>query len=199
MAALFRLFTLFFFVVISNFLLLPNAVLCDVKDEDILKAINKYRQSKNLSEFSYNKNAACLASRLVYKLRDEPCSSADNFNKEISSESKLADYPKLLKKCHVAYDSSVDGIILPACIPELEPVSVASNYTKSHDIEYINDRNYTGAGVGTFDNWVVLVLSTNTSTGNYASGGPSSLVVAGGGHIGVMVAFLGLFVSALLF
>ncbi|XP_038879946.1 uncharacterized GPI-anchored protein At3g06035-like [Benincasa hispida] len=200
MASLFRLFTLFFFVVISNFLLLPNVVLCDVKDDNILEAINQYRLSKNLSSLSSNRNAACLASRLAYKLRDEPCSSAENFNKEISSEAKLADFPKLLKKCHIAYNSSVDGIILPACVPKLEPAFVISNYSNSHDVEYINDGNYTGAGVGTFDNnWVVVVLSTNTSTGDYASGGSTSLVVVGGGRIGVMVALLGMFVSALLF
>ncbi|KAL0558353.1 hypothetical protein IC582_002915 [Cucumis melo] len=198
--SLFRLFTLFFFVVISIFLLHPNVVLCDVKDDNILSAINKYRQSKNLSEFSYNKNAACLAGKLVYKLRDEPCSSAENFNKEISSETKLADFPKLLRKCHIAYNSSIDGIILPSCVPGLDPTSVTSNYTHSHDAEYINDQNYTGAGVGTIeDAWVVLILSTNTSTGNYDSSGSSSLVVAGGGRVGVMVALLGMFVSSLLF
>lgn len=171
-----------------------------MKDDNILSAINKYRQSKNLSEFSYNKNAACLAGKLVYKLRDEPCSSAENFNKEISSETKLADFPKLLRKCHIAYNTSIDGIILPSCVPGLDPTSVTSNYTHSHDAEYINDQNYTGAGVGTIeDAWVVLILSTNTSTGNYDSSGSSSLVVAGGGRVGVMVALLGMFVSSLLF
>ncbi|XP_022961525.1 uncharacterized GPI-anchored protein At3g06035-like isoform X2 [Cucurbita moschata] len=164
-----RVFALFFFAVIATFLLLPNAVLCD----------------------------ACLASRFVYKLRDEPCSSPDDFHKEINSENTLADFLKLLKKCHIAYNSTVDGIMLPACVPHLDPKSVADNYTKSHDVDYINSKNFTGAGVGTSDDWIVLVLSTNTSTGNFANGGSSSLVVARGGCIGIMVGFLGLFVLLL--
>ncbi|XP_023516540.1 uncharacterized GPI-anchored protein At5g19250-like [Cucurbita pepo subsp. pepo] len=192
-----RVFALFFFVVVATFLLLPNAVLCDVKDTEILNAINNYRQSKHLSNLTHNKNAACLASRFVYKLRDEPCSSPDDFHKEINSENTLADFLKLLKKCHIAYNSTVDGIMLPACVPHLDPKSVSSNYTKSRDVEYISSKNFTGAGVGTSDDWIVLVLSTNTSTGNFANGGSSSLVVARGGCIGIMVGFLGLFVLLL--
>lgn len=167
-------------------------LLVTVKDDEILSALNKYRNSKKLPEFIYNNNAACLASKVVFQLRDEACSSADDFNKAVSSETKLTDFHKHLSKCHIAYNSTVDGVILPACVPRLEPKFVVANYTHSHDLEYLNDRNYTGAGVGTVDDWVIIVLSTNTSTGNFSSGG-YSLVVAGGGSIGhVMVALLGL-------
>lgn len=167
-----------------------------MKDENILNAINKYRHSKNLSEFIINTNAACLASKLALRLRDEVCSSPDDFNKELTSETKLSDFHNLLPKCHINYNSSVDGIVLPACVPDPDPDSVVRNFTSSHDRQYLDDGNFTGAGVGTYDDWVVVVLSTNTSSGNFTNGG-FSLAMDGGGSIGVMALLLGLFVSLL--
>jgi hypothetical protein len=51
-----------------------------------------------------------------------------------------------------------------------------SNYTKySHFTKYLNNSKYTIAGVGSEDDWMVLIISTNTSSGDFSSA--SSLLV----------------------
>lgn len=57
---------------------------------------------------------------------------------------------------------------MPACVPNLVPSLVLSNFTKSLYSGHLNDTKFTGVGIGSEDNWIVVVLSTNTPEGDYA-------------------------------
>ena len=48
---------------------------------------------------------------------------------------------------------------------------MTDNYTittTSQYAKYLKDSNYAGIGIGSKDNWMVVVLSTNTSAGNFS-------------------------------
>ena len=62
-------------------------------------------------------------------------------------------------------NNTLDGKILPICVPKLDPTAVLSNYTNSQYAKYLNDSSYTGARIGSKDDWMVVVLSTNTLSG----------------------------------
>ena len=79
-----------------------------------------------------------------------------------------------MHKCDIKDKHAVDGIILPVCVPRLDPIVVFSNYTKSQYAKYLKNSNYIGAGIASEDNWMVVVLSTNTTTGNFS--GAASLI-----------------------
>jgi hypothetical protein len=53
---------------------------------------------------------------------------------------------------------------------KLEATVVLSNYTHS-DIyaKFLNNSKYTGVGLGSEHDWMVLVLTTNTTTGTFAA------------------------------
>ncbi|CAI8612001.1 unnamed protein product [Vicia faba] len=63
-----------------------------------------------------------------------------------------------------------DGVILPVCVPKLEPTVVLSNYTHN-DIyaKFLNNSKYTGVGLNSEDDWMVLVLTTTTPTGTFSA------------------------------
>ena len=96
----------------------------------------------------------------------------------------FTNFDKLLDKCDIngnntlfffrKGNNTLDGEILPICVPKLDPTTVLSNYTNSQYAKYLNDSSYTGAGIGSEKNWMVVVLSTNTSTGSFS--GAASLI-----------------------
>ena len=86
----------------------------------------------------------------------------------------FTNFDKLLDKCDINGNNTLDGVILPVCVPKLDPTAVLSNYTNSQYAKYLNDSSYTGAGIGSEENWMVVVLSTNTSTGSFS--GAASLI-----------------------
>lgn len=58
---------------------------------------------------------------------------------------------------------------MPACVPNLVPSLVLSNYTQSSLYSgNLNDTKYTGIGIGSENDWIVVILTTNTSEGGYA-------------------------------
>lgn len=57
---------------------------------------------------------------------------------------------------------------MPACVPNLVPSLVLANFTESQYSDFLNDTKFTGAGIGSEDNWVV-VLCTNTPGGSFAA------------------------------
>ncbi|KAL0005901.1 hypothetical protein SO802_013462 [Lithocarpus litseifolius] len=75
---------------------------------------------------------------------------------------------------HDILNHTVQGVILPVCVPRLDPFLVLSNYTTPQYAKYLKDSNYTGTGIGFEDNWMVVVLCTNTSAGNFS--GVASLI-----------------------
>lgn len=56
---------------------------------------------------------------------------------------------------------------MPACIPNLDPDLVLTNFTKSQYSLNLNQTNFTGIGIGSEDNWIVVILTTSTPEGSY--------------------------------
>lgn len=56
---------------------------------------------------------------------------------------------------------------MPACVPNLEPSLVLTNFTKSQYSGSLNDTKFTGAGIGSSGDWIVVVLSTESSNGSF--------------------------------
>ena len=59
---------------------------------------------------------------------------------------------------------------MPVCVRKAVATLVLTNYTNSpHYAKFLNDSMYTGVGVGTEDDWTVVVLATSTRTGSFAN------------------------------
>ncbi|KAF5465657.1 hypothetical protein F2P56_015640 [Juglans regia] len=158
---------LFFPLLLSSILLLNHPVKCDDEDDTLLQGINSYRASLNLTALPHNDNAECLADEIADKFKNQPCTNTTGSNTIPGTEPQFSDYPNLLAKCHLNFSNTQDGAIMPACVPNLEPNLVLSNFTKSQYSGNLNDTKYTGAGIGSEKNWIVVVLTTNTSTGSF--------------------------------
>ncbi|KAA8536879.1 hypothetical protein F0562_029357 [Nyssa sinensis] len=142
----------------------------DEDEEDhILQGINSYRTSLNLPALAKNDKAGCLADEIADKLEDEPCPRPVGASALAGTEAQAADYPDILKKCKIDINSTRDGVILPVCVPKRVSTLVLTNYTQSPYARYVNNSKYTGAGIGTEDDWTVLVLATNTPGGSFVS------------------------------
>ncbi|XP_059654433.1 uncharacterized GPI-anchored protein At3g06035 [Cornus florida] len=152
------------FLVLNVIVLLSNSVICDDKENDLLQGINRYRSSLGLPPLAKNDNAECLADEIADKLEDQPCTRA------IGTVPEFSNYPDALKKCHSNVKTTKDGVILPVCVPNRVPTLVLTNYTHSPYATYLNKSKYTGVGIGSEDDWMVVVLATNTPAGNFVSG-----------------------------
>ncbi|KAI4369402.1 hypothetical protein MLD38_017844 [Melastoma candidum] len=176
----------------SRLLSFDLVIPCDAEDEDnLLQGINSYRQVQKLPPLVKNDRAMCLSDEIAEQLEDKPCSSTYGPNVLPGTGPQFSDYPKLLSKCDIDANHTKDGVILPVCVPKLVPTLVLTNYTHTPYAKYLNNSIYTGAGVGSEDNWMVLVLTTNTPGGSFASG--TNLVKP---LVGVLVSslFMGLIV-----
>ncbi len=169
-------------------LVLINAIFTSIDEEDSLfEGLNGYRQSLNLPNFTDNNNAACLAEKIADQLQDQPCENAYDYSSTPGTKPNFTNIDKLLDKCDINENNTIDGVILPVCVPKLDTILVLSNYTNSLYAKYLNDSSYSGAGIGSEDDWMVVILSTNTSTGSF-SGAASLLANISMGNY--MVAFL---------
>ncbi|KAL2244070.1 UNVERIFIED_CONTAM: putative GPI-anchored protein [Sesamum indicum] len=140
-------------------------------DEDnLLQGINQYRSSLNLTALTKNDRAECLADEIAEQFKNQPCTNTTGSNTVPGTEPQYSDYPKLLAKCHLNVTTTRDGQIMPACVPNLDSGLVLSNFTKSQYSGYLNGTQYTGIGIGSEDNWIVVVLTTSTPEGNYSPG-----------------------------
>ncbi|KAL4637065.1 hypothetical protein ACB092_03G053800 [Castanea dentata] len=144
------------------------------EEDDLFEGLNGYRSSSNLPNFTENSNAACLAENIADKLDAMSCENAFDYSSAPGNKPNFTDFDKLLDKCDINGNNTLDGVILPVCVPKLDPTAVLSNYTNSQYAKYLNDSSYTGAGIGSEENWMVVVLSTNTSTGSFS--GAASLI-----------------------
>ncbi|KAI9195730.1 hypothetical protein LWI28_017522 [Acer negundo] len=152
------------------FLWMNLTVKCDTDEEDtLLQDINKYRASLNLTALTKNDNAECLADKIADQFKNKPCTNTTGANTVPGTEPQLADYPNLLAKCHLNISNTQDGIVMPACVPNLVPDLVLSNYTKSQYSNNLNGTKYTGAGIGSEGNWIVVILTTSTPEGSYVT------------------------------
>ncbi|KAM0066424.1 hypothetical protein Hdeb2414_s0002g00048831 [Helianthus debilis subsp. tardiflorus] len=137
-------------------------------EEDILLAgINSYRATLNLTALIENERAECLADEIADQFKYQPCTNTTGSNTIPGTEPEIFNYPNLLHKCHLNVNTTRDGVILPVCVPNLDSTLVLSNYTMSPYSNYLNDTKYTGVGIGSEDNWIVVVLTTNTPEGRF--------------------------------
>ena len=128
----------------------------------------------NLPNFTENNKAACLANNIASQLKNETCKNAFHYGSTPGTKPNVTEYDKLLDGCDIKDNHTVQGVILPVCLPRLDPFLVLSNYTTPQYAKYLKDSNYTGTGIVSEDNWMVVVLYTNTSAGNFS--GVASLI-----------------------
>lgn len=155
---------------LSCIILLNHQVKCDGVDEEdtLFQGINSYRASAlNLTALTKNDNAECLADGIADQFKKQPCTNTTGSNTVPGTEPQLANFPNLLAKCHLNVSNTRDGVIMPACIPNLDPDLVLTNFTKSQYSLNLNQTNFTGIGIGSEDNWIVVILTTSTPEGSY--------------------------------
>ncbi|GMG99711.1 hypothetical protein Nepgr_001551 [Nepenthes gracilis] len=145
-------------------------VCADDVEDHLLQGLNSHRTSANLPALVKHKNAGCLADEFADELEDRPCTPASAASVVPGSGSQqFSDYPELLRKCGINASTTAQGVILPVCVPDLVPTLLLTNYTHTSYARYINNSKFTGAGIGSEDDWVVVVLATSTPGGSFAS------------------------------
>ncbi|XP_077219394.1 putative GPI-anchored protein At5g19250 [Tasmannia lanceolata] len=179
--------SLFVFLLLNAILLLSYSAKSDDANDKLLQGINAYRVSLNLSTLVVNKNAECLADQISEQLKDQNCTNTTG-----THTVPVGNYPKLLDHCHLNATVTRDGTIMPACIPDLVPGLVLTNFTRTKYTLYLNDSKYSGVGIASEDNWIVTVLTTNTSTGSFENTSGSVSIV--GLHLHLLPLLLGFLV-----
>ncbi|XAR57225.1 hypothetical protein NMG60_11025286 [Bertholletia excelsa] len=163
-------------LLLQSILLVNHTVNCDKEEDSLFQGINSYRESLNLTALTRNDRAECLAEKIADQFKDQPCTNTTGSNTVPGTEPQFSNFPSLLAKCDLNVTVAQDGAILPACVPNLVPSLVLSNFTKSQYSSYLNDTKFTGAGIGSEDNWIVVILTTNTPTGSYVKADNSGSV-----------------------
>ncbi|XP_028770833.1 uncharacterized GPI-anchored protein At3g06035-like [Neltuma alba] len=152
------------------FLLLSTPAHCKDEKDSVLKGVNSYRQSQNLPVLAEVGRASCLANEIADDLEDVPCENVRQYYPTASGIQKLPNLQKHIDKCGLNINTTRDGVILPACVAKLEPTVLLSNYTHNDRYaSYLNNSLYTGIGLGSENDWMVLVLTTNTPTGSFSA------------------------------
>lgn len=155
-----------------TFLFLSNPAHSSDKEDSVLKGINSFRQTKNLAPLNKNDKAHCLADEVAEEIEDTPCEKVNQYYPVSGpgGNQRIPNLQKHIDKCDININTTTDGVILPVCVSKLEPTVVLSNYTHS-DIyaKFLNNSKYTGVGLGSEDDWMVLVLTTNTTTGTFSA------------------------------
>ncbi|CAI9770995.1 unnamed protein product [Fraxinus pennsylvanica] len=142
-------------------------VKCDDEEDNLLQEINSYRATLNLTALTKNDKAECLADEMADQFKNQPCTNSTGSNTIPGTETHFSDFPRLLSKCHLNVTVTRDGQMLPACVPGLVPGLIVSNFTKSQYSGYLNDTKYTGVGIGSENDWIVIVLITSTAEGSF--------------------------------
>ncbi|XP_047959367.1 uncharacterized GPI-anchored protein At3g06035-like [Salvia hispanica] len=153
-------------VLLHAFLLLFSLQVRSDEEQDLLQGINSFRTSANAPALVKHDKADCVADEIADKMEDKSCGSSTGATMQ---SQLMSDYPAVLSKCKVDVNTTTDGMILPVCVPKRTATLVLTNYTQSQNAKYLNDSKFTGAGIGTEDDWTVLVLTTNTHGGSFAS------------------------------
>ncbi|KAL3538079.1 hypothetical protein ACH5RR_001445 [Cinchona calisaya] len=164
------------FSLLHLILLLSVPVLGDDERDHLVSGVNSYRQSQGLQPLAMHDKAGCLADEIADEIQDRPCPAPGNVTTSAGIQPQLSNYPDLVKKCDIDIDTTPEGVILPVCVPKRVATLVLTNYSQSQHSRYLNSSKYTGVGIGLEDDWTVLVLTTNTSGGSFASAACFSLV-----------------------
>lgn len=158
------------------------------KEKNLLHDINIYRKVLNLPVLEKRSKPSCLANEIADDLEDKKCEDFPGYYPVPGSNPRVPNFQENVKKCKININSTKDGVIMPVCVHKLDPDDLFSNYTKtSHFTKYLNNSKYTIAGVGSDDDWMVLIISTNTSSGDFSSA-TSLLPEAFMGHLLLLMA-----------
>ncbi|CAN0914280.1 Uncharacterized GPI-anchored protein At3g06035 [Linum grandiflorum] len=158
--------TFFLCFVLQALILLPSSVHSKDEDEDsLLQGLNSYRQSQSLPILAKHDKAGCLADRVANKMEDQPCPAS---GRAAAPVVQLSDYPEAMDKCGVDINKTREGVVLPVCVRKLVPTLVLTNYTQTQYARYLNDSRFIAAGLGSEDDWMVVVLTTGTPGGSFA-------------------------------
>ncbi|GFQ00129.1 uncharacterized GPI-anchored protein at3g06035 [Phtheirospermum japonicum] len=150
------------------------------EEDNLLQGINSFRHSANVPPLTKHDKADCVAEQIADQLEDQHCAS----NTGPPTQSQLiSNYPNVLRKCKIDVNTTRDGMILPVCVPHRVGTLVLTNYTQSRNSRFLNDSRFTGAGIGTEDDWTVLVLTTGTTGGSFASRACRHLVTVSGHYL----------------
>ncbi|MCL7042590.1 hypothetical protein MKW94_013224 [Papaver nudicaule] len=189
-------FQQFLLVLLASFLLLSCTVKADNdEEENLFKSINSYRASLNLTAFTENDNAECLADKIADQFKKQPCTNTTGSYTVPGTESQFSKYPQFLEKCHLNINDTKNGVIMPVCVPKLDPALVLTNFTQTQYSAYVNDTKFTGAGVGSEDDWIVMVLTTSTPGGAFSPAGSAASVSDMGFTFLLISSFLGFFLA----
>ncbi|KAB5537598.1 hypothetical protein DKX38_015131 [Salix brachista] len=164
-----RFFLLFPLFVSFLLCIIFHPVLCDDEEDGLLRSINSYRTSLNRTVLTKNDNAECLAGEIADQFKNQPCTNSTGSNTVPGTETQFPNYPTLLANCHLNVSNTRDGAVLPACVPNLDPSLVLTNFTQTQYSVNLNDSKFTGAGIGSDGNWIVVVLTTNTPEGSFVT------------------------------
>ncbi|KAM0034114.1 hypothetical protein Hdeb2414_s0016g00493661 [Helianthus debilis subsp. tardiflorus] len=110
-----------------------------------------------------------MADQIADALEHKACSTMAGPSIITSTQPRYANYPDIVKKCDIDINTTTDGVILPVCVPKRVPTLVLTNYTQSSYASYLNNSRYSGVGIGKENDWVVLVLASNTPAGTFAN------------------------------
>jgi len=137
------------------------------EEDDLYQEINNYRKSLNLISLTKNENANCFADEMADQFKNQPCTNTTGANTVPGTEPEFSNYPDLLNKCHLNISNTRDGAVMPVCVPGLVSSVVLTNFTQSLYSGNLNDSKFTGIGIGSEDNWIVVVLTTSTPEGSF--------------------------------
>jgi hypothetical protein len=173
---------------------IPSGV--HVTKYDMLHGINTYRKTLNLPILEESYKASCLAMKIAYDLEDKHCEDFHDFYPLPGINSKIPNFQRSVKKCDININTTRDGIIMPVCVSKMREADLISSYTKnSRFTPYLNNSKYTIAGVGHDLDKMVLIIGTNTASGDFSSASYLLDGASNGRHwLLMMTAFLSLFV-----
>lgn len=159
-------------------------------DENLLHDINTYRKVLNLPVLEERDNPSCLADEIAGDLEDKHCEDFRDYYPVPGSNPKIPNFQKSVEKCKININTTKDAVIMPVCVPDLDSDALFSNYTKNSNFtKYLNNSKYTIAGVASEEDWMVLIISTGTASGDFSS---ATSLLAGAywkGHCLLMAAF----------
>ncbi|KAJ6313297.1 hypothetical protein OIU77_014746 [Salix suchowensis] len=144
--------------------------LCADEEDGLLRSINSYRTSLNLTVLTKNDNAECLAGEIADQFKNQPCTNSTGSNTVPGTETQFPNYPTLLAKCHLNVSNTKGwSFCCPLVFPNLDPSLVLTNFTQTQYSGNLNDTKFTGAGIGSDGNWIVVVLTTSTPEGSFVT------------------------------
>ncbi|XP_050224198.1 uncharacterized GPI-anchored protein At3g06035-like [Mercurialis annua] len=154
---------------LAIFLLSNSLVHCDDEEDNLFLCLNSHRAYLNLPTFTHNEAAECLAEEVAEILEDRPCNNGGAYTKyPYQKDHNITD---LILKCHINITHTKYAVVLPVCVPKLEPTVVFTNYTRTYFEKFINDSKFTQIGMDSENDWMVIVLGTNSSDGDLAVSG----------------------------